>query len=57
MATAGRYFLSFRLRPLTDPPYLVSHAGRWGSDWEIIQGDSDANWVLPVFAELWRVIA
>ena len=41
---------------LTDPPYLVSYAGRWGSDWRIIQGDSDPNWVEPVYAELWRVL-
>src|SRR5262245_57195242 len=43
---------------LTDPPYLVSYSGRWGSDWRVIEGDSDihADWVEPVFADLWRLL-
>jgi adenine-specific DNA-methyltransferase len=41
---------------LTDPPYLVSYAGRWGSDWGAIEGDSDQSWVLPVYRELWRTL-
>src|SRR5262245_38230541 len=43
---------------ITDPPYLVSYSGRWGSDWRVIEGDSDidSDWVEPVFAELWRVL-
>src|SRR5260221_3144152 len=36
---------------VTDPPYLVSHSGRWGSDWGVIEGDSDQSWVLPVFCD------
>ncbi|MBX7136133.1 MAG: hypothetical protein K1X67_25970 [Fimbriimonadaceae bacterium] len=41
---------------ITDPPYLVSYAGRWGSDWGIIEGDSDPSWVHPVFMEISRVL-
>jgi DNA modification methylase len=41
---------------LTDPPYLVSYSGRWGSDWEPIAGDCDPSWVLPVYADLFRVL-
>src|SRR5689334_8283971 len=41
---------------LTDQPYLVSYAGRWGSDWGVIEGDSDQSWVLPVNRELWRTL-
>src|SRR5262245_44590779 len=41
---------------LTDPPYLVSYSGRWGSDWCVIDGDSDSGWVQPVFAEVFRVL-
>lgn len=41
---------------LTDPPYLVSYSGRWGSDWGVIEGDSDPAWVLPVYRELWRTL-
>jgi site-specific DNA-methyltransferase (adenine-specific) len=41
---------------LTDPPYLVSYPGRWGSDWGIIEGDTDQSWVLPVYRELWRIL-
>jgi len=41
---------------ITDPPYLVSYAGRWGSDWGVIEGDSDPSWVLPVFMEISRVL-
>src|SRR5262249_28125029 len=37
-------------------PYLVSYSGRWGSDWCIIEGDSDAAWVEPVFAKLFRLL-
>jgi site-specific DNA-methyltransferase (adenine-specific) len=41
---------------LTDPPYLVSYSGRWGSDWGIIEGDTDQNWVSPVYRDLWRTL-
>lgn len=41
---------------LTDPPYLVSHAGRWDRKHEPITGDDDPSWVAPVFAELYRVL-
>lgn len=41
---------------LTDPPYLVSYAGRWGSEYEGIEGDSDPSWVAPVFDDLWRIL-
>jgi DNA modification methylase len=41
---------------LTDPPYLVSYTGRWGTDMEPIRGDSDPSWVAPVFVELWRLM-
>jgi len=41
---------------LTDPPYLVSYSGRWGSDWGVIQGDSDPSWVAPAYLECWRVL-
>jgi DNA modification methylase len=41
---------------LTDPPYLVSYSGRWGSDLGVIQGDSDSSWVQPVFSEIWRLL-
>jgi adenine-specific DNA-methyltransferase len=41
---------------LTDPPYLVSYNGRWGSDWGMIKGDSDPSWLAPAFVELWRVL-
>jgi adenine-specific DNA-methyltransferase len=41
---------------LTDPPYLVSYSGRWGSDWTPIEGDSDTSWVVPVYSDLFRVL-
>jgi DNA modification methylase len=41
---------------LTDPPYLVSYSGRWGSDWAVIEGGADPSWVLPVYRELWRTL-
>lgn len=41
---------------VTDPPYLVSYSGRWGSDGKEIEGDSDPSWVLPVFGEIARVM-
>ena len=41
---------------LTDPPYLVSYSGRWGSDWGVIEGDANPGWVLPVYRELWRTL-
>lgn len=41
---------------VTDPPYLVSCTGRWGSDWGVIEGDADPSWVLPVYRELWRTL-
>ena len=41
---------------LTDPPYLVSYSGRWGSGLQPIEGDSDSSWVVPVFSQLNRVL-
>jgi DNA modification methylase len=41
---------------VTDPPYLVSYSGRWGSDWGVIDGDADPSWVLPVYRQLWRTL-
>jgi len=41
---------------LTDPPYLVSYSGRWGSELEPIEGDSDSSWVLPVFSQINRAL-
>ena len=41
---------------LTDPPYLVSYSGRWGSDRGLVEGDSDQSWVLPVYRGLWRAL-
>jgi adenine-specific DNA-methyltransferase len=40
----------------TDPPYVVSYSGRWGSDWGIIEGDRNSDWILPVYTECWRVL-
>ncbi|HET6841378.1 MAG TPA: DNA methyltransferase [Candidatus Angelobacter sp.] len=41
---------------LTDPPYLVSYKGRWGSKQGTIKGDAEASWIAPVFVELWRIL-
>jgi DNA modification methylase len=41
---------------LTDPPYLVSYTGRWGSEYEPIKGDADSSWVLPIYSEIYRVL-
>ncbi len=41
---------------LTDPPYLVAYSGRWGNDWEPIEGDSDSSWVLPIYANIFRLM-
>lgn len=41
---------------LTDPPYLVSYSGRWGSNWEPIEGDSDPSWIIPVYGDLFRLL-
>src|SRR5262245_3959908 len=41
---------------ITDPPYLVSYAGRWDGSRSVIRGDSDPSWVVPVFTEIWRVL-
>jgi DNA modification methylase len=41
---------------LTDPPYLVSYKGRWGSRQGTIKGDADSSWLAPVFVELWRIL-
>ena len=30
---------------ITDPPYLVSYRGRWGSEWGVIEGDTEASWL------------
>ena len=41
---------------LTDPPYLVRYKGRWELGQEHIVGDDDPSWLLPSFAEIWRVL-
>jgi site-specific DNA-methyltransferase (adenine-specific) len=41
---------------VTDPPYLVNFTGRFDGKHKAIAGDDDSGWVLPVFAELWRVM-
>jgi site-specific DNA-methyltransferase (adenine-specific) len=41
---------------LTDPPYLVSYAGRWDGERRRIAGDDDASWLYPVFSEVYRVL-
>ncbi len=41
---------------LTEPPYLVFYRGRWGSDWGVIEGDSDPAWVLPVYRKRYRAL-
>lgn len=41
---------------LTDPPYLVSYRGRWDAPHAPILGDSESDWVAPVFGELWRIL-
>jgi site-specific DNA-methyltransferase (adenine-specific) len=40
----------------TDPPFLVSYKGRWDADQNPIEGDSDKEWIQPVFSELWRLL-
>lgn len=41
---------------LTDPPYLVRYKGRWELGQEHIVGDDDPSWLMPSFAEIWRVL-
>ncbi|MBI1831470.1 MAG: DNA methylase [Planctomycetes bacterium] len=41
---------------LTDPPYLVRYKGRWELGQEHIVGDDDPSWLLPSFAEIYRVL-
>ncbi|MCI0620632.1 MAG: DNA methylase [Acidobacteria bacterium] len=41
---------------LTDPPYLVGYRGRWDGDRRGIAGDADPSWLVPAFAEIWRVL-
>src|SRR5687767_12691798 len=41
---------------ITDPPYLVSYRGRWGSEWGVIEGDTEASWLSSAFLEVWRVL-
>ncbi len=41
---------------LTDPPYIVSYEGRWGSRLRSIRGDSETDWLVPAFVEIWRVL-
>lgn len=41
---------------VTDPPYLVNYTGRWDAKHAAVAGDGDPGWVLPVFAELYRVL-
>ena len=38
---------------LTDPPYLVNYRSR---DGRTIQNDHDDTWILPAFAEMFRVL-
>jgi DNA modification methylase len=40
----------------TDPPYLISYKGRWGAKLGVIEGDADPSWLVPSFAEIWRVL-
>ncbi len=40
---------------ITDPPYLVSYSGRWGSDGEEIEGDSDPSTSRELYA--YQVVA
>ena len=41
---------------LTDPPYLVNYQGRWDGDRRTIIGDKDADWLRPIFTEIWRLL-
>ena len=41
---------------LTDPPYLVRYKGRWELGQEHIVGDDDPSWLMPSFAEIYRVL-
>jgi adenine-specific DNA-methyltransferase len=41
---------------LTDPPYLVNYTGRWDGERRRIVGDDDPSWLVPAFAEIWRVM-
>ena len=41
---------------LTDPPYLVRYKGRWELGQEHIIGDDDPSWLMPSFAEVWRLL-
>ena len=41
---------------LTDPPYLVNYQGRWDGERKTIVGDDDPGWLVPAYAELFRVM-
>lgn len=42
---------------LTDPPYLVDYAGRWGSGAEPIVNDhGDDDWLIPAFRGIYRAL-
>lgn len=41
---------------LTDPPYLVNYVGRFDRKHAPIAGDGDPSWVIPVFAEIYRLL-
>jgi adenine-specific DNA-methyltransferase len=41
---------------LTDPPYLVNYQGRWDSGRKSIVGDDHPAWLVPSYAELFRVM-
>lgn len=40
----------------TDPPYLVGYEGRWDSDRKQIACDKDPTWLVPAFAEIYRLL-
>lgn len=41
---------------LTDPPYGVSYRGRYDRPAPPIAGDADLGWLVPAFAECYRVL-
>ena len=41
---------------LTDPPYLVNYSGRWDGERRTIIGDNNANWLVPAYREMFRVL-
>ena len=41
---------------LTDPPYLVNYTGRWDGERRAIIGDDNADWLVPAYREMFRVL-